>query len=578
MSLSPFLSRLDSNYAAEGDDIPQVERIIIQSAGDLELIRLEMEHTHKVYMDLAKEHERLLSYIEAHRALLAPVRRLPVEVLQEIFQHCVPEKVEETVVDTRYAPVLLTHICRSWRRIATATPVLWSSVHIVLPRPKPDVRGQTQAIHNRTLRAVTEWLSRSASLPLHVSILDPDTRFSVTDPLSERLIKLVLSYSHRWRSLSLNIPARFLDKYIVGLPSSSLPLLRNLTVREAYTQWRGEFSSDMRPGAPWRSVGIMHAPRLSNISMWYSPADLRREKFPQLPLRWSLLTSIDLHVSDPENNTPDISSPALMSTLAQCTNLLVCSLQSRAQRDGGPHSNIQKYLGPKVLLPRLEYLCIEGDAEDFSSFMEELETPALRTLKLMVQLSKDANTRYRPAVASFLRQYAPELRALTIAPITVPSASFLDLLENLGNLRVLHLLGRAWTPPYDNVTPNVHPPSGVRRDGFTIDSYLFKLLAGAFWDAQSNETVLLPKLEVFHCDMLGEGHISDGDLVHFLMARRLTLQNSNAVPLGCVRLQEMNIELNRPRDMTSTTLQRRLKPYISGSCKIAIKYLDQEEE
>lgn len=168
MSSSPFLARLNSNYAAEEDNMPQLDSIIIQSTIELESIRIEMERTRQLYMELSGQHERLLNYMEAHRALLSPARRLPVEVLQEIFHHCSLDKLEGSLVDHRQAPVLLTHICSSWRRVAIATPSLWSSIHIVSPRHKLEAQGQTQnmqTIYKRTLRAITSSCPALASPP-----------------------------------------------------------------------------------------------------------------------------------------------------------------------------------------------------------------------------------------------------------------------------------------------------------------------------------------------------------------------------------------------------------------------------
>ncbi|KAF8189066.1 hypothetical protein BJ912DRAFT_804153, partial [Pholiota molesta] len=51
---------------------------------------------------------------------------VPRDVLLEIFTHCLPRRplaIQRS--NMRIAPMLLCHICSSWRRIALACPTLW---------------------------------------------------------------------------------------------------------------------------------------------------------------------------------------------------------------------------------------------------------------------------------------------------------------------------------------------------------------------------------------------------------------------------------------------------------------------
>ncbi|KAF8872286.1 hypothetical protein BD779DRAFT_349413 [Infundibulicybe gibba] len=63
-----------------------------------------------------------------------PVRRavfdLPVEVLGEIFLHCLPPGKWGSLSE-RDAPWLLIKVCRSWREVALSTPLLWSRLPFI---------------------------------------------------------------------------------------------------------------------------------------------------------------------------------------------------------------------------------------------------------------------------------------------------------------------------------------------------------------------------------------------------------------------------------------------------------------
>ncbi|KAF8166690.1 hypothetical protein BJ912DRAFT_235077 [Pholiota molesta] len=56
-----------------------------------------------------------------------PITRVPHDILTEIFVHCLPEhRLKHRQPDTTIAPMLLCHICSTWRAVALTTAALWS--------------------------------------------------------------------------------------------------------------------------------------------------------------------------------------------------------------------------------------------------------------------------------------------------------------------------------------------------------------------------------------------------------------------------------------------------------------------
>lgn len=67
----------------------------------------------------------------ACRSAVAPINRLPLELLGEIFA-CAAQCAHGTssVTDVRGGPWLVSHVCRRWRALALGTPALWTTVDV----------------------------------------------------------------------------------------------------------------------------------------------------------------------------------------------------------------------------------------------------------------------------------------------------------------------------------------------------------------------------------------------------------------------------------------------------------------
>ncbi|KAE9387780.1 hypothetical protein BT96DRAFT_774739, partial [Gymnopus androsaceus JB14] len=109
---------------------------------------------------LLSEKERVEKYIDAHQALMSPIRQIPSETLAEIFIWCFPYGIRSL----EHAPLLVTTVCRHWRSVALNTAILWSSLHIHLP---PHL---SEAVASRRAAGVAVWLERSCTLPISISL------------------------------------------------------------------------------------------------------------------------------------------------------------------------------------------------------------------------------------------------------------------------------------------------------------------------------------------------------------------------------------------------------------------------
>ena len=77
---------------------------------------------------LEAHQERVSAQIALAQAILAPWRRVPLELWSEIFSYAPGDVWDVGPVDTRN--LLLTEVCHVWRELALHIPQLWTSIVI----------------------------------------------------------------------------------------------------------------------------------------------------------------------------------------------------------------------------------------------------------------------------------------------------------------------------------------------------------------------------------------------------------------------------------------------------------------
>ncbi|KAJ7023844.1 hypothetical protein C8F04DRAFT_1133442 [Mycena alexandri] len=163
----------------------------------------------------------LLNYRARTRAPLSPLRRMPPEVLGEIFSWTmspVLDRLRRGRIDTSRSPWLLTQICSAWRRVAVSTPSLWSQVTIDYPE-------SANNSSRYSLSLVEAQLERSNKLTVYFygsEELDPSSQI--------QMFELLLQHASRWEGLSL------------GITSAIMPLLPTLrdrlsSLKHLWIQW-----------------------------------------------------------------------------------------------------------------------------------------------------------------------------------------------------------------------------------------------------------------------------------------------------------------------------------------------------
>ncbi|KIM41989.1 hypothetical protein M413DRAFT_71267, partial [Hebeloma cylindrosporum] len=221
MPLSPILTELSRNNELPSEENLQ-KTIELRSRANEDLLHINTE-----IQRLEARREQVQKSIDLYNVILSPARRLPPDILREVFYHCLSTGQTYPILSAKEAPMLLTRVCSLWRSVALSSPRIWTRLHIPLPGDPRisstygklrdqalDVRRQ---IFSKTMRlrcqAVKEWLGRSGSCPLSLSISypfgyisnrdGPEINGEEDDEVADPLFQVILPFASRWGHLDL---------------------------------------------------------------------------------------------------------------------------------------------------------------------------------------------------------------------------------------------------------------------------------------------------------------------------------------------------------------------------------------
>ncbi|KAF8661439.1 hypothetical protein AX16_001332 [Volvariella volvacea WC 439] len=215
------MSELEDNSQGSLSDIPTRHDGVSQHLALLEDKECQTEKTpvllsqlldivHTDRTQCQKARQTTLSY----NSEFAPVNRLPIEVLQDIFMHCCPPVKER-------GDVLwdLERVSRKWRQTALGCTVLLSFITV-----SSDVLKWYRVHDPHHMLEI--WLERSRKRPLNITF----GAFNGDQDPPPSLFPLLLLHIQRWRTLMLGI---YFDVGIIGSLKSAqgkLPLLHSLSL------------------------------------------------------------------------------------------------------------------------------------------------------------------------------------------------------------------------------------------------------------------------------------------------------------------------------------------------------------
>ncbi|KAF9221794.1 hypothetical protein BS17DRAFT_679154, partial [Gyrodon lividus] len=160
---------LRSNFCPSDEQSLGIKSLIEKHESQLSSIKDEVErlkgYLAKMESCQAKSEELI---VDLH-ATLAPIKRMPPEIMSEIFERCLVREDSRVLLPfTRRqteAPLLLGRVCSAWHRISRATPQLWRDIYVNI------CDGRYSDELRRDARPVLQtWLKHSGGLTLNLVI------------------------------------------------------------------------------------------------------------------------------------------------------------------------------------------------------------------------------------------------------------------------------------------------------------------------------------------------------------------------------------------------------------------------
>ncbi len=387
---SPRFEELSScNDPPVDSERAALEAVVREGKAKLASLRQRIATVRKMLQILFKEQTRTVKHITDAKILLSPIRRLPADVLIEIFTACLPEDPDlpddTDSLDTQLqvAPWVLSQVCSSWRQTALTWTGLWANIRL-----KMDLYTN----HMESVFRLGIVLDRAGEHRLRVFI------HGQKDFSDHPVFEMIMSTSARWESLDVSAPLRSFRSF--NSISHHLPLLETLWIRVSSFH-----RSDLRPESTCVIHGFRQAPRLRDLSV-------TQKLVSDIPFFTGLFdlpleTISELHI---ESTASDVVSFLRSDTAKHLITLGITSIHSK--RHGLP----QQIEIPVIRHDCLQRLYLANSAAGLSG----LQLPALRSLDLFLfkkailpTISKDT----APALTELKVWYGHEIDGCAMADI-----------------------------------------------------------------------------------------------------------------------------------------------------------------
>ncbi|KAI5890043.1 uncharacterized protein SCHCODRAFT_02690064 [Schizophyllum commune H4-8] len=398
-----FTFQINAPLDASGYDlhpiaVRAVEASIADTQESIAKARFEIRAVEQTLDSLRAAEAKLQHALAVQRAHLAPIRRLPFELLENILEWSCTDAI---LGPSGCTPLELNAVCKQWREIMLQTPRIWANLQLTNLRFRS--WSQRQAALKRLKYCLGMTRGLPLSQPIHVN-LD-------TSSAGLNLAKILLRHAAQWQHLE----AEYLPDDLCRLFNGQLyPHLHTLDI------------SLLAFEDPLASGVFFNAPALRSVTL-RNPLHQLDLSVPDLP--WTQLH--ELHTASTFLFAIDL--------LARCSNLTSWT-----------HENISlippEHPTATVTLEHLHTLDIHYDMVGRSSDLDFVFAPRLRTLRMSY---KEEHKFLQPS-STYAENFF-DISGGNVEDITLhhPSMALLDRVMALPNVRSLSIHASKVTPILD---------------------------------------------------------------------------------------------------------------------------------
>ncbi|KAF5364216.1 hypothetical protein D9756_000714 [Leucocoprinus leucothites] len=424
------------------------------------------------------------------KGLITLARRLPHEILANIFEVCVQDGYTKT-------PLIVSHVCSQWRK-AASLPSVWSHVYIDLDGRDPF--GRTRF-----------WLTRAGNSRLRITL---EIRQEQSQLL--KVMALLLEKRSQWWILTINSALLAPVNRALIACTGPFPRLRALYV--AVIQEFNDSDDQDEDSETWELVGLRTA--LQDAPN-FSTMHLTRNILPEPSNLPSSITNLTI-ILPSYHFTFNLSIDSVLRVLEELYYLEIFSMalpagQARAFEPVGDASRA-------INLPYLSAITLAG-WRDMYNILLHLVTPHLKSLWLRSPddsgSAPDEGT--GRCLLHFLLRVSPPLEELELRDADIPASYLIQCFYRLNRLRILRLHESEIS---DDVLMELFGPNGLcpflsildfrwcgHFRGRTLVDLVRSRLQHPDTDASLSDTSVMStpiaKVTVIHCSFVRARDIAD---------------------------------------------------------------------
>ncbi|KAJ7609028.1 hypothetical protein FB45DRAFT_945154 [Roridomyces roridus] len=302
-TIARYLQLMDTNEPPAAAELAYTRAVVSNTAAQLAGLDQEIARLKTRLMQLEEERSVLAISHQRSIPIISTLRRMPSEILSEIFLLAQPSPVEPAGLPSKESPHFpwrFSHVSRRWREIALSTPSLWSLVY-VSSRRKVDPLAMIQA-----------QVQRARSLKIH--FYASDTQDSTAQI---RLFEFLSEHSVRWEEFVVRLIAGLVP--LMAKLRGRLPSLRRLSI-----QWHNaesqigvdslkcfETASSLEDVALHSNIGYIPIPFPAHQLTSYrveGPFELHQRV---LKMASNIIEAKVIIACDPEDSWPDSSDQVI---------------------------------------------------------------------------------------------------------------------------------------------------------------------------------------------------------------------------------------------------------------------------